>query len=111
MDSLFHCHVYTRSAILHVYDASVTLRPPRHAHALMRVWGGGIADMGDLVRKSPTAPSLLDPGVRPTQSIGTTPLHPGRPLVMLSRASIPAHVALVDAEAGAVLRARVAPAT
>ena len=26
--------------------------------------GGGLADKGDLARKSPTAPSLLDPGVR-----------------------------------------------
>ena len=33
------------------------------------------------------------------QSIGTTPLHPGRPLVMLSRGPIPSHVAL-DAGAG-----------
>eukprot|EP00966_Prymnesium_polylepis_P333445 7388906-Prymnesium_polylepis.1 len=56
----------SRRKFLHVCDASVTLRFPCHAHghdAGVACAEGGLADKGDLARKSPTTMSLLDPGV------------------------------------------------
>eukprot|EP00966_Prymnesium_polylepis_P193741 4490626-Prymnesium_polylepis.1 len=51
-----HAHAHhARLAILSAPDASVALRSPRHAHASMRIPGGGLADRDDLARKSPTA--------------------------------------------------------
>eukprot|EP00966_Prymnesium_polylepis_P261380 6037492-Prymnesium_polylepis.1 len=38
--------------ILHVYDAPVTLRSPRHAHGHDTGAAGGLADRDDLARKS-----------------------------------------------------------
>jgi len=62
---LAHAH-HVCLAILHVYDASVTLRSPRHAHAMMRELREREAVLrtrDDFARKSVKAPSLRTTGV------------------------------------------------
>ena len=60
-----HAH-HVRLTILRAPDASVTLRSLRHAHghdAGVACAEGALADRGEVARKSPTTPCLLDPAV------------------------------------------------